>query len=58
MRATGPVLAPAALPALKGSFDPQEHSMAADETKPITYKDAGVDIDAGEALVRRIGPGA
>lgn len=32
--------------------------MAADETKPITYKDAGVDIDAGEALVRRIGPAA
>jgi len=30
----------------------------ADETKPITYKDAGVDIDAGEALVERIGPAA
>src|SRR5690606_8146333 len=24
--------------------------------KPLTYKDAGVDIDAGEALVERIGP--
>ncbi|HHH30389.1 MAG TPA: phosphoribosylformylglycinamidine cyclo-ligase, partial [Polyangiaceae bacterium] len=23
---------------------------------PITYRDAGVDIDAGEELVRRIGP--
>lgn len=32
--------------------------MAADETKPITYKDAGVDIDAGEDLVQRIGPAA
>ena len=26
--------------------------------KPLTYKDAGVDIDAGEALVARIGPAA
>ena len=24
----------------------------------LTYKDAGVDIDAGEALVERIGPAA
>ncbi len=24
----------------------------------LTYKDAGVDIDAGEALVARIGPAA
>jgi phosphoribosylformylglycinamidine cyclo-ligase len=24
--------------------------------KPLTYRDAGVDIDAGEELVRRIGP--
>jgi phosphoribosylformylglycinamidine cyclo-ligase len=27
-------------------------------TDPITYKDAGVDIDAGEALVARIAPAA
>ena len=26
--------------------------------KGLTYKDAGVDIDAGEALVERIGPAA
>ncbi|HEX7116519.1 MAG TPA: phosphoribosylformylglycinamidine cyclo-ligase, partial [Steroidobacter sp.] len=25
-------------------------------TEPITYKDAGVDIDAGEELVERIKP--
>jgi phosphoribosylformylglycinamidine cyclo-ligase len=30
--------------------------MASD--KPLTYKDAGVDIDAGEALVERIAPAA
>ncbi len=27
-------------------------------TDPVTYKDAGVDIDAGEALVERIAPAA
>jgi phosphoribosylformylglycinamidine cyclo-ligase len=32
--------------------------MASDEKTPITYKDAGVDIDAGEALVERIAPAA
>jgi phosphoribosylformylglycinamidine cyclo-ligase len=32
--------------------------MASDEKTPLTYKDAGVDIDAGEALVERIGPAA
>src|SRR5512142_2366226 len=26
--------------------------------RPLTYKDAGVDIDAGEALVERIAPAA
>jgi len=26
------------------------------DTRPITYRDAGVDIDAGDALVERIGP--
>jgi phosphoribosylformylglycinamidine cyclo-ligase len=31
--------------------------MSSDPT-PITYKDAGVDIDAGEALVERIAPAA
>ena len=31
--------------------------MSSDETG-LTYKDAGVDIDAGEALVERIGPAA
>ena len=25
-------------------------------TKPLTYRDAGVDIDAGDALVERIKP--
>jgi phosphoribosylformylglycinamidine cyclo-ligase len=30
----------------------------ADDEKPLTYKDAGVDIDAGEALVARIAPAA
>ena len=30
----------------------------ADDKKPLTYKDAGVDIDAGEALVQRIAPPA
>ena len=29
-----------------------------DREKGLTYKDAGVDIDAGEALVERIGPAA
>ena len=29
-----------------------------DKQPSLTYKDAGVDIDAGEALVRRIGPAA
>ena len=28
------------------------------DKKPLTYKDAGVDIDAGEALVARIAPAA
>jgi len=28
------------------------------DTPPLTYKDAGVDIDAGEALVERIAPAA
>ena len=28
------------------------------ENNGITYKDAGVDIDAGEALVERIAPAA
>ncbi len=32
--------------------------MASDDKTPITYKDAGVDIDAGEALVERIAPAA
>jgi phosphoribosylformylglycinamidine cyclo-ligase len=27
-----------------------------DDSKPLTYKDSGVDIDAGEALVERIAP--
>jgi phosphoribosylformylglycinamidine cyclo-ligase len=31
---------------------------AADGRNSLTYKDAGVDIDAGEALVERIGPAA
>jgi len=30
--------------------------MAARDHSPITYRDAGVDIDAGEAVVRRIRP--
>jgi phosphoribosylformylglycinamidine cyclo-ligase len=30
--------------------------MTADRPKPLTYKDAGVDIDRGEALVDRIAP--
>jgi len=30
--------------------------MSASGSKPITYKDAGVDIDAGDALVERIKP--
>ncbi|MBL4721879.1 MAG: phosphoribosylformylglycinamidine cyclo-ligase, partial [Alphaproteobacteria bacterium] len=31
--------------------------MASDPTKPgLTYSDAGVDIDAGNALVKAIGP--
>jgi len=30
----------------------------ADTQKPITYADAGVDIDAGNALVERIKPAA
>ncbi len=34
---------------------PADHSGA---EKGLTYKDAGVDIDAGEALVDRIGPAA
>src|SRR3984957_13350841 len=29
-----------------------------DKQSGLTYKDAGVDIDAGEALVERIGPAA
>jgi len=36
-------------------------SMPTDKSAPksgLTYKDAGVDIDAGEALVQRIGPAA
>src|ERR1700756_2495790 len=35
--------------------------MPQDNSRPeigLTYKDAGVDIDAGEALVERIGPAA
>ena len=28
------------------------------ERAPVTYRDAGVDIDAGEELVSRIGPAA
>jgi phosphoribosylformylglycinamidine cyclo-ligase len=32
--------------------------MTSDINNPITYKDAGVDIDAGEALVDRIAPAA
>ena len=27
-----------------------------EDTKPLTYRDAGVDIDAGDALVERIKP--
>src|SRR5688572_31278681 len=29
-----------------------------DERKPLTYREAGVDIDAGASLVERIGPAA
>ncbi len=32
--------------------------MTGDRTKGLTYRDAGVDIDAGEALVARIAPAA
>jgi phosphoribosylformylglycinamidine cyclo-ligase len=32
--------------------------MTGDRTKGLTYQDAGVDIDAGEALVARIAPAA
>ena len=30
--------------------------MTHDTTKPLTYRDAGVDIEAGDALVKSIGP--
>ena len=30
--------------------------MSSSATPPISYKDAGVDIDAGDALVERIKP--
>ena len=31
-------------------------SSHSDHTAPLSYKDAGVDIDAGDALVERIKP--
>jgi len=35
---------------------PPKSKDAASQTPPLTYRDAGVDIDAGNALVARIGP--
>ena len=32
--------------------------MTSDESKGLSYREAGVDIEAGEALVKRIAPGA
>ncbi|HKK14001.1 MAG TPA: phosphoribosylformylglycinamidine cyclo-ligase [Gammaproteobacteria bacterium] len=38
------------------SSDPSGAEAAATEDGPLSYRDAGVDIDAGEALVERIKP--
>jgi phosphoribosylformylglycinamidine cyclo-ligase len=51
------LLARAALPSLNEAVTLDELPMSSDPT-PLTYKDAGVDIDAGEALVERIAPAA